>query len=106
MVYFGILLAFVYIWIGFKVAFEPRPAGSVVYRNLFKVMAMGVIHGFCLLVATVGPFVWLGASLPAVQIMGIIMVASAVAMILLCWKPVVEAINRGHGVATSTFIVV
>ena len=101
MSYFGILLAVVYTWIAFKVAFEPRPVRSVVYRNPFKVFSMGLIHGFSVLIATVGPFVWLGAALPAVQIMWAIMIASTIAMILFCWKPVVEAINRYHGVAVK-----
>lgn len=106
MAYVGILFAIWFTWISFKVAFKPRPAGSVVYRNLFKVMAMGVIHGFSLLVATVGPLLWLGASFPATWIMWVIVVASVISMILFYWKPVVEAINSGYGVTTSTFIVI
>jgi len=104
MSYFGILLAVVYTWIAFKVALEPRPAQSIVYKNPFEVASMGLIHGFSVLITTVGPFVWLGAALPAVQIMWAIMIASTIVMILFYWKPVVEAINRYHGVKVGKFI--
>lgn len=106
MSYIGILLAAVLTWISFQIAFEPRPAGYLVHKNLFKVVAIGLLHGFSVLVASVGPFVWLGAALPAVQIMWVIMIASVIVMIIYYWKPVVEAINRYHGVATRKFIVV
>ena len=106
MAYLGIMLALIYVKIGFQIAIQPRPAGSVVYRNLFEVVAMGLIYGLSLLISTVGLFVLMGASLPAVQIMWVIMIASAVEMTLYYWNPVVDAINRYHGIATRQFIVV
>jgi len=104
MSYIGIAFALYYVLIGFECALKPRPAGSVVYRNPFLTAAIGMIHGVCLLIATLGLFVWLGASLPVASIMWLIVVASMISMTLYYWKPVVMAINRYHGVKVGKFI--
>lgn len=87
MAYIGVLLAFVYLYFGFKAAFSPHRVAEGELSSLFAQLYSGLIFGVALILACVGPFVLFGAHWPAVPVLIAIVVVSVVVIVLFYGKP-------------------
>jgi len=97
MAYIGVMLAFAYLYFAFKVALEPRDAGSEIFILPFAPLFSGAIFGVTMITVFVWPFVLFGAHWPAMSFLIAVVAASALPVLLFYWKPAVKCIDKWYG---------
>ena len=103
MAYIGVVLAAMYLWVGWKVAMSSRAAGMQIYTLPLRPLFMGFILGLSVILAAVGPFVLFGASWPAVPVLMTIVVVAVAETVIYYWEPFVYLVNLLNGVEDQKY---